>query len=87
VLSEFYALGLSLSEANADAGFVRIGELRRPDAGHRFPSWHRLAGKLGSPRLFVFSECVNLIEQLAAAPLEEDDEPLPRAAISLRWSG
>jgi len=87
VLSEFATLGVSLASANPDrsAGFVRIGELLRPDPERRFPSWHALAGQLGSPRLFVFASCLDLVEQLASAPLEEDDEFLPRAAISRRW--
>jgi Terminase large subunit, T4likevirus-type, N-terminal len=87
VLHDFSAAGVDLAQANDSrpAGFVRIGELLRPDSSRRFPDWHPRSGEPGSPGLFVFDRCPALLEQLAAAPLEEDDEPLPRAAISQRW--
>ena len=86
VRDEFDLLGLPLLEGNEDrsAGFVRIGELLRADPEHKFPAWHKRAGEPGSPRLF-FVGCPNLVEQLSSAPVEEDDEPLPRSAVSRRW--
>ena len=85
---EFDLLGLPLLEGNEDrsAGFVRIRELLRPDPDRLFPNWHPQAGKPGSPRLFLpRHKCPRLVEQLSSAPVETDDEPLPRAAVSARW--
>lgn len=87
IRSEFACLGIALAQANdgRPAGFVRLRELLRLDEGRRFPSWHPRAGEPGAPGLFIASNCRELAEQIAAARLEEDDEPLPRAAISQRW--
>lgn len=70
--SEFSKHGLFLVPANNDrrAGFVRIGELLREDPSLEYPAWHQYAGKLGSPRLFLFSTCTELIEQMKFAPLD-----------------
>jgi hypothetical protein len=83
---EFRLLNLPLAEGNEDrsAGFVRIRELLVEDPGHTFPDWHQRAGDTGSPRLFL-KRCPRLREQLSSAPVEADDEPLPRAAVSQRW--
>lgn len=83
---EFRLLNLPLSEGSEDrsAGFVRIRELLVQDPEHSFPDWHQPAGEHGSPRLFL-KGCPRLREQLSSAPIEADDEPLPRAAVSQRW--
>jgi hypothetical protein len=87
--TEFAMLGLSLAEANENraAGFVRIRELLRPDPDRLFPGWYeKRVGEKDSSRLFIDRErCPRLVEQLASAPLEEDDEPYPRSAVSRRW--
>jgi hypothetical protein len=72
VHSEFNANGIYLVPANNDriAGRVRISELLRPDPSRIFPEWHPNAGSLGSPRLFIASNCTNLIEQLRHAPID-----------------
>jgi hypothetical protein len=83
---EFRMLNLPLVEGNEDrsAGFVRIRELLVQDPAHVFPDWHQRTGENGSPRLFLRG-CARLREQLSSAPIEADDEPLPRAAVSQRW--
>ena len=83
---EFLLLGLPLAEGNEDrsAGFLRIRELLVADPAHKFPDWHQRVGESGSPRLFLRG-CPRLVEQLSSAPVEADDEALPRAAVSQRW--
>jgi hypothetical protein len=83
---EFRLLNLPLAEGNEDrsAGFVRIRELLVADPAHKFPDWHQQAGERGSPRLFLRG-CPRLVDQLSSAPVEADDEPLPRTAVSQRW--
>lgn len=90
VMQEFSDLGVGgLSPANNDrqAGYLRIAELLRLDKGRRFPAWHLLAGRDEAPRLFVFSTCADLAEQLKAAPLEEEGKPLAGEAIAAGWEG
>lgn len=86
---EFANLGIHLVKANNDrvAGYVRIAQLLSPDPDHPFPDWHPHAGQPGSPRLFVFSGCTHLVEQLQGAPLEEIGEPHPGEAVSRKWEG
>jgi hypothetical protein len=86
VRDEFNLLDLPMREADEDrtAGFVRIRELLRLDPSHKFPEGHPRAGEPGSPGLFL-NGCPRLREQLSSAPVEADDEPLPRAAVSQRW--
>lgn len=88
VATEYAEHGVYLSPANNDraAGHARLLELIHPDPARRFPRWHPRAGELGSPRLFVFSGCVRLIEQLQAAPTE-DEGPLAGRAVSGKWEG
>ena len=75
VHSQFGKNGIYLVPANNDrrAGRDRISELLRPDPDRVFPNWHIRAGELGAPRLYFSSTCKNVIEQLAFAPLDEDD--------------
>lgn len=90
VADEFAAAGVTLSKAFTNdrvAGYVRIGQLLTPDPGHSFPDWHPRAGEPGAPRLFIFHGCTHLVEQLAAAPLEEQGEPHPGEAVSRKWEG
>lgn len=90
VADEFaHDAGIALTAANNDrrAGFVRISELLKLDEKRRFPQWHPLAGAAGSPRLFVMDVpgTLELREQLADAPLEEDGKPLPGEAVDRDW--
>lgn len=88
VMQEFADLGvLGLSPANNDrqAGYLRVAELLQRDDARRFPAWHGLAGGEKAPRLFVFSSCTELVEQLRAAPLEEEGKPLSGEAIAGAW--
>lgn len=71
--SEFAKNGIYLLPAINDrlAGRLRISELLKPDPAREFPSWHPLAGEYGAPRIFITSNCTNLIEQLELAPLDD----------------
>jgi hypothetical protein len=75
VHSEFQRNGLYLVPANNDRieGRVRISQLLRPDISSPLPDWHPRKGELGSPKLFITSNCKNLIEQLKTAPLDPVD--------------
>lgn len=90
VEQEFNQLGIGVTPGQNDrrAGHVRIASLLRVDEKHRPPRWAtHLPEDAGSPRLFVFSQCVHLIEQLKEAPLEEDGKPLAGEAIDRDWEG
>lgn len=94
VASEFAEHGINLARGNNDrvAGHVRIAEIVEPDKDRRFPAYHPLgsnleAPELGSPRWFIFRRCTHLIEQMQAAPIEEEGEPHPGEAVSRRWEG
>lgn len=91
---EFGKLGVPLTKANNDrrAGFLRVSELLKRDETHLFPEWHQLAGRPGSPRLFIVGResTVPLREQLADAPLEESEPgpnqgPHPGEAVAVKW--
>ena len=75
VHSEFQRNGLYLVPANNDRieGRVRISQLLRPDISSVFPEWHPNKGQYGSPKIFICSNCTNLIEQLKTAPLDPVD--------------
>lgn len=81
--------GISLTPANNDrrAGFVRISELLKLDENRRYPVWHERAGQTGSPAMFVMDVpgTIELRQQLADAPLEEDGKPLPGEAVDRDW--
>jgi hypothetical protein len=90
VADEFGVAGVPLTKAFTNdrvAGYVRVGQLLTPDETHSFPEWHALAGEPGAPRIFFFSRCSHLIEQLSSAPLEQLGEPHPGEAVSRRWEG
>jgi len=72
VHSEFSKNGIYLIPANNDrrVGRVRISELLRPNPSLAYPPYHRGYGSLGSPGLFITSNCKNLIKQLTIAPLD-----------------
>jgi hypothetical protein len=88
VMQEFSDHGVGgLTPANNDrqAGYLRLAELIKLDPDRRFPAWHPFAGQQGSPRLFLFSTCSELAEQLKAAPLEVEGKPLAGEAIAGDW--
>lgn len=93
---EFTERGITLSRANPDrrAGYIRICELLKLDAGWRYPDYHDDRGKNGSPRVFIFDVkgTAPLREQLAEAPLEEADPGpnqgrFPGGAVAAKWEG
>lgn len=72
IATEYADHGISLSPANHDraAGYSRLLELMHIEEGRLAPSWLRLPEPVsGSPRLFVFATCRNLIRQFQSAPV------------------
>ena len=60
-------------------------ELIRVEKGRLAPPWSRITEELGgSPRLFVFSTCENLIAQLKSAPIAVDGSDAGEA-IDGKW--
>ena len=55
------------------AGMARLQELLRRDETRAFPDWHERRGETGSPRLFIFTRCHELVEQMKAAPILDLD--------------
>jgi PBSX family phage terminase large subunit len=75
VLTEFNEHGVSPALANNDrrAGYARLAELLHPEPGRIPPAWSRLDRSHGAaPRLFIFSSCPRLIEQLKNAPIKKE---------------
>lgn len=66
---------INLHPGNNDrqAGMARLQELLRLDPERAFPDWHERRGQLGSPRLFIFTRCHELVEQMKAAPILDLD--------------
>lgn len=90
VATEFQDLGINLIRGNNDrvVGHVRLAELLTPTAERLFPDFHpRHAREPNAPQWFITANCTNLIEQLQAAPIEEEGEPHPGEAVSKRWEG
>jgi hypothetical protein len=72
VKTEYAEHGIHLTGANNDraAGYARLLELLHVGPGRLAPSWASVPGSAGgSPRLFVFRSCRNLIGQLQSAPV------------------
>lgn len=87
VLTEYLAHGFTgLVGANNDrqAGYARVRELLRPDERRSFPDWHPRYGERGSPRLFLFSTCKNLIEQIRSAPIAAEGREAGKA-VDGKW--
>lgn len=86
VATEYRENDVRLVSANNDraAGHARLLELIRPDWERLFPSWHGRAGERGAPRLFIFDTCTNLIEQIQAAPTEDEGVQAGQA-VSGKW--
>jgi PBSX family phage terminase large subunit len=87
VMTEYADFGIGLSPANNDrkAGYLRLGELLHVEPGRIAPPWaHVPAGLGGAPRLYVFSTCQHLIEQLKSAPVAEDGVAAGEA-VDAKW--
>tara|TARA_R110000824_G_scaffold8439_2_gene38347 strand:- start:28292 stop:29827 length:1536 start_codon:yes stop_codon:yes gene_type:complete len=85
---EYVDCGMNVSYAqnNRQAGYVRMSTLIVPDDEHPFPDWHPRYGEYGSPKLFIFETCVELIDQLTTATREKSG-PLMNEAIDASWEG
>jgi PBSX family phage terminase large subunit len=72
IASEYGDFDIGLSQANNDrkAGYHRLCELLHVEPGRHAPSWAACpSGAGGAPRMYVFSPCKHLIEQLKSAPV------------------
>jgi PBSX family phage terminase large subunit len=72
VKTEYAEHGIYLTGGNNDraAGYARLLELLHVEPGRLAPSWARVPETAGgSPRLYVFRSCRNLIGQLQSAPV------------------
>jgi hypothetical protein len=65
-------IGISPGQNDRREGYARVLEQIRPDPGRYFPEWHPRRGEKGSPRLFVFSRCANVIDQLQSARVKPE---------------
>jgi PBSX family phage terminase large subunit len=87
VWTEYLEHGINfLVMANNDraAGYARLLELVHPDRRRPFPSWHSRSGELGSPRIFVFKTCENLVAQFKSAPVAKDGHEAGEA-VDPKW--
>jgi PBSX family phage terminase large subunit len=87
VLTEYLAHGFrGLVGANNDrqAGYARVRELLRLDGQRKFPDWHPRYGEEGAPRLYLFSTCKNLTEQLRSAPISAEGREAGKA-VDGKW--
>lgn len=87
VLTEYREHGIDgLLRGNNDraAGYARLLEIIHPDPKRPFPSWHPRSGEYGSPRLFVFKTCEQVIAQLQSAPVAKDGSEAGEAVDS-KW--
>jgi PBSX family phage terminase large subunit len=87
IATEYADHGMHLLSGNNDrqAGYMRLLELIHVAPGRIPPPWSRIGEEHGgSPRLFVFSTCVNLIAQLKSAPIAVDGTDAGEA-IDGKW--
>jgi hypothetical protein len=71
-MTEYAEFGIGLSPANNDrnAGYLRLCELLRVDPKRLRPSWAPvLSAVVGAPRLYAFTTCRHLIDQLKSTPI------------------
>jgi PBSX family phage terminase large subunit len=72
VMTEYAEHGIHLTGGNNDraAGYSRLLELLNVEPGRLAPSYARISPDVdGSPRLFIFRTCRNLVGQLESAPV------------------
>jgi len=75
IWTEYRDHDVHLIFANNDrrAGYLRLLELLHPEPGRVPPPWSHVPAELGAaPRLYAFSTCERLIEQLKSAPVAVD---------------
>jgi PBSX family phage terminase large subunit len=75
IATEYHDRGTFLIKANHDraAGHLRILESLNIDESRIPPPWADMPPDVkGAPRLFIFSHCKELIEQIQAAPMAKD---------------
>jgi hypothetical protein len=75
IATEYADFRIGLSPANNDraAGYLRLCELLHIEPGRIPPPWANAPADIGgAPRLYVFSSCTHLIQQLKSAPVAAD---------------
>jgi hypothetical protein len=68
VYDEYFESGITFSPAQNDlsAGISRVSSYLKPDEDRRFPHWHPKAGEPGAPKMFVFTTCKEIKQDLPA---------------------
>lgn len=88
VLTEYREHGVDwLRLANNDrlAGYSRLLELLHVEPGRIAPRWGRVPEHAGgSPRLYVFRNCVHTVEQLKSAPIASEGTDAGKA-VEAKW--
>ena len=88
IATEYADFRIGLSPANNDrkAGYLRLCELLHVEPGRTTPPWTPIPDSAsGAPRLYVFSSCKHLIEQLKSAPVAADGVDAGEA-IEPKWA-
>ena len=88
IATEYADFGIGLSPANNDrkAGYLRLCELLHIEPGRITPPWAPVPQSVGgAPRLYVFSGCKHLIEQLKSAPVAADGVDAGEA-VEPKWA-
>jgi PBSX family phage terminase large subunit len=88
IATEYADFDIGLSPANNDrkAGYLRLCELLHPDPTRTSPPWATVSSQTkGAPRLYVFSTCTHLIDQLKSAPIAAEGADAGEA-VDPRWA-
>jgi PBSX family phage terminase large subunit len=88
IATEYADFGIGLSPANNDrkAGYLRLCELLHIEPGRITPPWSPISDSAsGAPRLYLFSSCKHLIEQLKSAPVAADSVDAGEA-VEPKWA-
>jgi hypothetical protein len=81
-----YDIGLSPANNDRKAGYLRLCELLHPDPARTPPPWVTVPSQReGAPRLYVFSTCTHLIDQLQSAPLAAEGADAGEA-VDPKWA-
>jgi Phage terminase large subunit len=81
-----FRIGLSPANNDRAAGYLRLCELLHIEPGRIKPSWAPVPTHVGgAPRLYVFSTCTHLIQQLKSAPVAADGVDAGEA-VDPKWA-